>query len=83
MGWKESPPTFSMATKTTADLANAATQNNEESTPHRLDQLAESPIPEDEAPPVVDDSGTTTKTTTMVTPMENELVRQKVILMEN
>ena len=43
MGWKESPPYFSAATETVADLANAAITSNQPQPPHRLDTVAETP----------------------------------------
>ena len=43
MGWKESPPYFSAATETVADLANAAIASNLPQPPHRLDAVAETP----------------------------------------
>ena len=43
MGWKESPPYFSAATETVADLANAALASNQPQPPHRLDTVAETP----------------------------------------
>ena len=47
MGWKESPPVFCAATETVADLANNAMLHDWTSTfvPHRLDTIAEEPIP--------------------------------------
>ena len=52
MGWKESPPAFCTATETTADLANRALTNTSSlyDRPHRLDKLAETPIPPESAP---------------------------------
>ena len=40
MGWKESPPSFSAATETIADLANASLETREPLPSHRLEQLA-------------------------------------------
>ena len=51
MGWKESPPAFCAATETVADLTNAMLRHDWEHTnmPHRLDDLAETPL--DNPPP--------------------------------
>jgi hypothetical protein len=52
MGWMQSPPLFTAATETVADLANQKLQANGPSTRHRLDLLSEaSPLPEREGPP--------------------------------
>ena len=40
MGWKNSPPIFSAATETSADLANQALQNESPSLPHPLNHHA-------------------------------------------
>jgi hypothetical protein len=50
MGWTESPPAFCAATETVADLANNTMASDWKSldTPHRLDEVAESPIPPDD-----------------------------------
>ena len=48
MGWAESPPYFCSTTETVADLANAQLARNHKPPPHRLDELAESPV-DDEA----------------------------------
>ena len=48
MGWKNSPPIFTTATETIADLANQRLQSHQLAQPHHLDTLAESipsPIP--------------------------------------
>jgi hypothetical protein len=48
MGWKNSPPIFSTATETIADLANARLQDLRPPLPHHLDNLANSimsPVP--------------------------------------
>ena len=42
MGWKNSPPIFSTATETIADLANARIQHLTPPLPHHLDDLADS-----------------------------------------
>lgn len=42
MGWRESPPWFSAATETGADLANAALRSDADPEPHRLEVEAES-----------------------------------------
>jgi len=44
MGWVESPPYFSAATETIADLANTAFASSVIPPPHRLDDVSESPI---------------------------------------
>ena len=60
MGWKESPPHFSTATETVADIANTQKSNNQPPAPHRLDALSESPGKEDkEAPSKVTTNATT------------------------
>lgn len=47
MGWKNSPPIFSAATETIADLANQRLRQGEvHNAPHHLDELAESVQPE-------------------------------------
>ena len=40
MGWTHSPPFFSAATETAADIANTHLQSGQPSTPHPLDELA-------------------------------------------
>jgi hypothetical protein len=45
MGWIQSPPLFTAATETVADLANQALQHSTQSCPHRLDVLSESVAP--------------------------------------
>jgi hypothetical protein len=53
MGWKNSPPIFSSASETSADLANQRIHLSAEPSPHHLDELAESvtpPPPETAAP---------------------------------
>ena len=40
MGWTNSPPIFSAATETAADLANAALSDNTSPKPHHLDEAA-------------------------------------------
>ena len=47
MGWKNSPPIFTTATETIADLANQRINSSSEPSPHHLDALAESVIPPD------------------------------------
>ena len=42
MGWSNSPPIFSTATETIADLANERLTSNVDMPPHHLDDLAES-----------------------------------------
>jgi hypothetical protein len=42
MGWKNSPPIFSTATETIADLANTRIQHLTPPLPHHLDDLADS-----------------------------------------
>jgi hypothetical protein len=52
IGWMQSPPLFTAATETVADLANQQLQANVPSTQHRLDLLSETaPLPEEEGPP--------------------------------
>ena len=43
MGWTESPPYFTTATETVADIANHRLQNHWQPPPHRLEALAETP----------------------------------------
>lgn len=43
MGWVQSPPWFCTATETAADLANSWIQHRVPATPHRLEQLANTP----------------------------------------
>ena len=43
MGWRESPPYFSMSTQTVTDLANAGLPSSTKQPPHWLDALAETP----------------------------------------
>jgi len=52
MGWTESPPAFCSATETVADMANQAMAKDWKSldVPHRLDEVAESPIPSRSSP---------------------------------
>ncbi len=50
MGWKNSPPIFSTATKTIADLTNARIRNLTPPLPHHLDNLAECIPSPDPAP---------------------------------
>ncbi|CAB9521004.1 hypothetical protein SEMRO_1153_G247080.1 [Seminavis robusta] len=51
MGWKESPPNFSAATETVADIANDHIADNQHRPPHhRLEVVSESPPPDDEKP---------------------------------
>ncbi len=50
MGWKNSPPIFSTATKTIADLTNAHIRNLAPPLPHHLDNLAERIPSPDPAP---------------------------------
>ncbi len=42
MGWSNSPPIFSTATETFADLANRRLRSNSKVGPHHLDDLAQS-----------------------------------------
>jgi hypothetical protein len=56
MGWRESPPYFSTATETVADLANASIRNRTPMAPHRLDLIAETPIPTEATPSAHDNS---------------------------
>lgn len=57
MGWVASAPYFCAATETITDLANAAYANSTPAKPHRLDEVAESPIATDTPTPA------TTRTT--------------------
>lgn len=43
MGWKNSPPAFSTATETIADIANQRLLKNRKQHPHRLDRDADTP----------------------------------------
>jgi hypothetical protein len=45
MGWMQSPPIFTAAAETVAELANQALQHSTQSCPHRLDVLSESVAP--------------------------------------
>jgi hypothetical protein len=45
MGWMQSPPLFTDATETVADLANQALQHSTQSCPHRMGVLSESVAP--------------------------------------
>jgi hypothetical protein len=47
MGWSQSPPLFTSATETIADLANQAVQVCSPQLPHRLEKAAETPISSD------------------------------------
>jgi hypothetical protein len=44
MGWTQSPPMFTAATQTVADLANIKLRSRQVSLPHRLDAISETPI---------------------------------------
>jgi hypothetical protein len=44
MGWKQSPPLFTVAIETVADFANSKLQSRHVSVPHRLDAISETPI---------------------------------------
>jgi len=46
MGWKNSPPVFSTATETIADLANQRLASVKDPRPHHLDEAAEQVVPE-------------------------------------
>ena len=53
MGWSNSPPIFSTATETIADMANERLNSNVDMPPHHLDDLAESiPSPPPSCPMV-------------------------------
>jgi hypothetical protein len=54
MGWVASPPYFCAATETVADLANAAYADHAPYPFHRLEAVAESPIPSGAPPPIPD-----------------------------
>jgi hypothetical protein len=45
MGWMQPPPLFTAATETVADLANHNMRDKLSSSPHRLDDLSETPPP--------------------------------------
>ena len=47
MGWSNSPPIFSTATETIADLTNQRLQEQASPPPHPLDDRAEQVVPED------------------------------------
>jgi hypothetical protein len=64
MGWRESPPYFSTATETVADLSNDSIRNRTPMAPHRLDLLAEAPIPTTAAPPALANQHTIPTTAT-------------------
>jgi hypothetical protein len=53
MGWMQSPPLFTAATETVADLANQKLQDQARCGPHRLDVIRESPPPPIPLPVVV------------------------------
>ena len=64
MGWKNSPPVFSAATETSADIANTALQSRMPANPHPLDAHAailDDPISNDVQ---TSNNATTTSTTT-------------------
>ena len=53
MGWKNSPPIFTTATETVADLTNQRLQSLQPAPPHHLDRLAKSipsPVPDYQLP---------------------------------
>lgn len=53
MGWVNSPPYFSAATETAADLMNRRLQRNHDEPPHRLEDIAIHPEPtSDPVPPI-------------------------------
>jgi hypothetical protein len=56
MGWKQSPPLFTVATETVANLANTKLPDMKPSVPHRLELLSETPIRVD-PPPMVSAQG--------------------------
>jgi hypothetical protein len=64
MGWVLSPPYFTAATETIADMANAALKLNHIPGPHRLDSIADAPTTAD--PPLVSGAQTTLSDTTTV-----------------
>ena len=49
MGWRESPPYFSTATETVADLANLAIKANKNEPHHRLYEVSETAPPPDDS----------------------------------
>jgi hypothetical protein len=50
MGWMQSPPLFTAATETVANLANSDLTNNVPNTPHRLDSVSKSQPQADAVP---------------------------------
>jgi hypothetical protein len=52
MGWKNSPPVFSTATETIADLVNLRLRHLALPLPHHLDDLTESIALPDPSPPL-------------------------------
>ncbi|CAB9501094.1 unknown protein [Seminavis robusta] len=60
MGWKESPPNFSAATETVADMANAnIADNTHQPEPHRLETVSETPPEHDVQSPHDEKENTT------------------------
>jgi hypothetical protein len=71
MGWTNSPPIFSMATETIADLANKRLNSNTTMTPHHLDELAQSiPSPSPSCPLVTPLDHTRDTAGPLVTPSD-------------
>ena len=66
MGWVESPPFFSAATETAADITNARLLRGDRPTPHRLERAADSKTPESDNPELTDPP--TAKTATSLPP---------------
>jgi len=62
MGWKESPPNFSAATETVADLANQVVDHSQH--PHRLDRVSETAPNMQQATPALHNDGAFTSVPT-------------------
>lgn len=77
MGWTNSPPIFSTATETIADLANKRLTSNTTMAPHHLDELAQSiPSPSPSCPLVTPPNLTRdTSPRPLVTPPPVDLTR--------
>ena len=71
MGWTNSPPIFSTATETIADLANKRLNSNTTMAPHHLDELAQSiPSPSPSSPLVTPLDLTRDTASPLVTPSD-------------
>jgi hypothetical protein len=51
MGWKQSPPFFTSATETVADMSNSKLHSKQPSSPHRIDMVSETAIQPEVAVP--------------------------------